>query len=645
MAINILDSVIANRISAGEVVEKPASIVKELLDNALDAGATEISIDIVNGGIDLIAIRDNGCGIEPDDVKKAFLPHATSKISSLEDLDNISTLGFRGEALASIASVSQVTLITRTNDLDYASKISVNGGEFSEVKATASQQGTYIEVRNLFFNTPARRKFLRRPKSEESEITNFITRYILAHPSIKLKYTANEKVVFDNKGGSLLDAITCVYGLDITPHLEQINYESGYIKISGYVGKISYTKPNTTYQTLLVNGRYVIDENISKAVYSAYEEFLMSRQFPFYVINLTLPYDQVDVNVHPNKLNVKFAHPSEMFDLFYRATRQVIYNTLNPISERIEYNPINNNVPDNLDFSIDVKKNIDATTNEENNNSLASVESKQATSGLKEYDYSNIDFSNSITPSGAEVDIAPVNSIYDDDIFNPNIRLERFVGVKNASIFDNKELVSSEESSSYQSINNFSDYKIIGEIFNEFLILEKDDVMLLVDFHAGHERLLYDKLVDKINNQSIDIQTLLVPYYHQLNAQEMEYISNLTDRLKIMGFEVDQFGPNEIRIGTVPIILSDINLKNFVQDLLHDMGNQKPKINDELDRMLMQKACKSAVKSGMALNQVQITELLRRLDVNHPVLLCPHGRPIVSVVKRSQIEKWFKRIV
>ena len=219
MAINILDSVIANRISAGEVVEKPASIVKELMDNALDAGATEIYVDIVNGGIDQISIQDNGCGIEPDDIKKAFLPHATSKISCIEDLDNIATLGFRGEALASISSVAQVTMVTKTKDLDYASTISVNGGVFGAVGATASQNGTYIEVRNLFFNTPARRKFLRRPKTEESEITNFISRYILAHPDIKIRYSANEKVIFDNKGGDLLNAIACVYGADILPHL------------------------------------------------------------------------------------------------------------------------------------------------------------------------------------------------------------------------------------------------------------------------------------------------------------------------------------------------------------------------------------------------------------------------------------------
>jgi len=627
MAINILDSVIANRIAAGEVVEKPASIVKELLDNALDAGATAIDIEIVNGGIDLISIRDNGCGIEPEDVKKAFLPHATSKISTLEDLDSIATLGFRGEALASISSVSQVTMVTKTKDMDYASKLSVDGGTFGTVGATASQNGTYIEVRNLFFNTPARRKFLRRPKTEESEITNFISRYILAHPEIKLCYTANERVIFDNKGGDLLDAITCVYGLDVAQHLEKIEYNSGYLKISGYIGKVSFTKPNTTYQTLMVNGRYIIDEGISKAIYSAYEEFLMTRQFPFYVINLSMPYDEVDVNVHPSKLNVKFAHPSEMYDVFYRAARQAIYNSLNPIKEA---QTSNHKV-------VDYRDEGPISSNTVTFNSKDYVNEK-----LNSTSYTMQDFNDMIS-SKQEVEVDIEQVVTPQVKFEP-VKIEKFVKEKNASIFD-IELKSSETHPSYQAINNFTDYKVIGEIFNEFLILEKDDVMLLVDFHAGHERLLYDKMVEKVNKQSIDIQNLLIPYSHVLNSQELDYVLHMSDKLNALGFEIEQTGPNQIDVLTVPTILSDINLKDFINDLLHDMNNKKPKINNELDRMLMQKACKSAVKSGMSLTNMQINELLKNLDINQPVLLCPHGRPIVSVVKRSQIEKWFKRIV
>ena len=629
MAINILDSVIANRISAGEVVEKPASIVKELLDNALDAGATEINIEIVNGGIDLIAIRDNGCGIEPDDVKKAFLPHATSKISCLEDLDSIATLGFRGEALASISSVAQVTLITKTRSMDYASKLSVNGGVFGTVGATASQDGTYIEVRNLFFNTPARRKFLRRPKTEESEITNFISRYILAHPSIKLCYTANERIVFNNKGGDLLSAISCVYGSEIIPHVEPISYENNYLKLDGYVGKISFTKPNTTYQTLLVNGRYIIDEGVSKAVYNAYEEFLMSRQFPFFVINLTMPYSEVDVNVHPSKLNVKFAHPSEIYDVFYKASRQSIYNSLNPIAS-------------NSSSNTNIANYKDTDKDEPNTNIV--LQSNEFLAKDFEVKFTEQDFVKvQAESSNVEVDIEPV-IIPAINRPEPIVKIEKFVPERNASMFD-IPLNSTEDHPSYQPINNFTDYKVIGEIFNEFLILEKQDIMLLVDFHAGHERLLYDQMVDKINSNNIDTQELLIPYEHTLNSQEIDYICNMSDRLSVLGFDVRQTGPNQVSISSVPVILSDINLKGFIENLLHDMNNKRPKINSELDRMLMQKACKSAVKSGMALNTTQINQLLKDLDINRPVLLCPHGRPIVTVIKRSQLEKWFKRIV
>lgn len=637
MAINILDKAVANRIAAGEVVEKPASIVKELLDNSIDANATEIRVEIKNGGIDLISVSDNGIGIEPDDVKKAFLPHATSKISSIEDLDNISTLGFRGEALASIASVAQVTLISKPQKYEYASKISVNGGEFGSIVATANQDGTMVEVKNLFYNTPARRKFLRRSKSEEADITNIITRYILSHPNIKIKYIADNKAIFDSSGTNLFDAICCVYGIDMAKNILHVEYSQGNIKLDGYIGKVSYTKPNTSYQTLIINGRYVVDEGISKAVYMAYEEFLMSRQFPFFVINLTIPYNEIDVNVHPSKIKVKFTSPNLLFDIFYRAVRQTIYTSINPAKEtafpdenrqNYEFKDINDENTEIKQIDLQIKENV----------------KEEPIIDEKKYE-EWLDIDNKEKNKEDEIDIKPVDPIYhNNEYFSKTIRFEKMVPEYNMSIFDNK-LSSSEEHPAYQSIQNFSEYKVIGEIFNEFLILEKEDVMLLVDFHAGHERLLYDKFVSQLKNQNIAIQPLLVPYIHKLNVQEMEYILNLVDKLHSLGFDISQFGPTEIRISSIPAVFSDINLKTFVEDLLHDMGNQLPKLDTELDNMLMQKACKSAVKSGMTLTNMQINELLKNFDIKKPVLLCPHGRPIVTVLKLSQIEKWFKRIV
>ena len=333
MAINILDDLIINRISAGEVVESPFSIVKELLDNSIDAGATKIIVEIQNGGIDQIIVKDNGKGIDKDDFIKAFLPHATSKIKDITDLEAIATLGFRGEALASISNVSKTTLTSKTQNSDCAYSINVFGGSFGEIEATESDFGTKIEVNNLFFNTPARRKFLKKPKQEETQITNIITRYMMAHPNISFKYIVNGSVVYYSKGEGLLQTISSVYGDETTQNIMFVEKSIGNLTLKGYVSKVGFSKPNTTYQTLILNQRYIIDEIVSKAVYMAFEEYLMPRQFPFYVFELTMPAVDVDVNVHPSKMNVKFAQPSKIYDLVYTAVRAKIYTSLNMSNE------------------------------------------------------------------------------------------------------------------------------------------------------------------------------------------------------------------------------------------------------------------------------------------------------------------------
>ena len=331
MAINVLDSLIINRISAGEVVESPFSIVKELLDNAIDAKANKITVEIKNGGIDQIIVKDNGSGIEYSDIKKAFLPHATSKISSVDDLEAIYTLGFRGEALASISNVSQTTVVTKTKESDCAYTLDVFGGFFGEINPTSADNGTKFEVNNLFFNTPARRKFLRKPKLEEAQITNIISRYILSHPDISFKYIVDNKTIYQSNGNNnLLDAIYTVYGKEITQNLVYVENSIGNIKLSGYVSNIGFSKANTTYQTLILNARYVVDETVSKAAYMAYEEYLMPRQFPVYILNLQMPAVDVDVNVHPSKINIKFANPSQIYDLVYTTIKSAIYRITNP---------------------------------------------------------------------------------------------------------------------------------------------------------------------------------------------------------------------------------------------------------------------------------------------------------------------------
>ena len=615
MAINLLDSMIINRISAGEVVESPFSIVKELVDNSIDAGATKIIVEIRNGGIDYISVKDNGKGIEYDDIIKAFLPHATSKIKDIEDLEAISTLGFRGEALASISNVSQTSMTTKTKITDFAYKIDVNGGVFGEIEATTSDDGTKIEVNNLFYNTPARRKFLRKPKQEESQITNVITRYILANPALSFKYIVDGKTIYQTKGQTLLDAICCVYGNDITQNLSFVEKEMGNVKISGYVSKVGFSKPNTTYQTLILNNRYVIDEIVSKAAYMAYEEYLMPRQFPMFILNLTMPALDVDVNVHPSKINVKFSEPSKVYDLVYQAISASIYAQLNPTTKTntiAEIKPLQDNL---------IKTDLSSLQEIEIDPIISTTPIITSSVSLKQESFSPI-------------------TIFDLPKNEENLTSN----IEDFTIEQTKSTLAKEEKH-YQDINKLPDFKVIGQIFNEFIVLEKGNNMFLLDFHAGHERLNYDKFTKMIEDRNIIIQDLLIPYTQELTENEVSFIMELKDSLLELGFEIDQFSDKKIIIHSVPMQLKDINLKNFVDDLLHDMKNLKPSMNNEIKHYLMQKACKSSVKSGMTLTDFEIQELLNNLDENHPVLLCPHGRPVITAISKSQIEKWFKRIV
>jgi len=623
MSINILDSLIINRISAGEVVESPFSIVKELLDNAIDAKASKIIVEIANGGINQIIVKDNGIGIHYDDINKAFLPHATSKINSVEDLEAICTLGFRGEALASISNVSQTTIVTKTKESDCAYTLDVFGGIFGKINPTTAEVGTKFIINNLFFNTPARRKFLRKPKVEEAQITNIVARYILANPQISFKYVVDNKIIYQSSGNNnLLDAIYVVYGKEITQNLVYVENSIGNVKLSGYVSNIGYSKPNTTYQTLILNSRYVIDEIVSKATYKAFEEYLMPRQFPVYIFNLTMPAVDVDVNVHPSKINIKFANPSQIYDLVYTTIKSTVFKIMNPTITQYTIN--SNNVSDNLintsllnEEEVEVKPNF--------------VELPSKTLKLNQDNYTPItmfDLSTTLEKEEQTKQEALCEKTTDnqDKIPSTNLKI----------IENSNELI---------DIASLSNFKIIGTIFNEFIILEKENNMILLDFHAGHERLNYDKFCEVVNNREVVIQDLLIPYTQEVSLNELNHILSLKEDLSQLGFDIDSFGDDKVIINAVPLQLKDINLKNFINDILNDIKNLKPNLNNEIKHYLMQKACKSSVKSGQALSEKEIYALLKNLDFKKPVLLCPHGRPIVTIVNKSQIEKWFKRIV
>lgn len=638
MSINVLQPEIYNRISAGEVVEKPANVVKELVENAIDAGATSINISILGGGIEQIKVSDNGCGIESDDLRKAFLPHATSKIKDISDLDNIFTLGFRGEALASIASVSKIQLISKTAESDFGRSISLNGGTIECEEDKGCPTGTQIIVNNLFFNTPARFKFLRKPKQEETEISNLVAKFILANPSISFTYSADNKIIYQHSKGDLKQAIYVVYGKECYDSLAEIKFTSSNLKISGYIGKPSYVKPNRTYQTLMVNGRFVNNQTVSTAVYNAFDGYLMQGKFPFFVINVKLPYEEVDVNIHPTKMEVKFQNANDVFKAVYVAVK----NALNEINTIVEYK-----TPTHAEQVKFVNNPVELTTLNKNEGVSFSAKIEQLNVKKQE-----VDDKIKETVSSYNSLIAPIENVETFNISSNSYVLSEMLTEKVNKLEDEKknierQLFEHSKSFEQQSLDteDFS-YKYIGTIFNTFIIVEKDNYCYFIDQHAGHERLLFDKLNEQLKNKNVVVQQLLIPNLVSVNHLEFEFLQSKKEDLFQLGFEIYEFGSNEFKITSVPQLLCDLNIETFFNELLKDMNAFKSISSaDVLRDKLASKACKSAVKAGDVLSESEIKTLIKNMLNQTTPYLCPHGRPIIIKFSKTDFEKMFKRIV
>jgi len=628
--INILDSTIYNRISAGEVVERPYSVVKELVENAIDAKSDKITIEIIDGGITSIKISDNGTGIEKDDLTSAVLPHATSKISCVDDLDFISTLGFRGEALASIASVSRLKIVSKTNEQEFGAMIYVEGGKFSEIEDYPTQNGTEVTVNNLFFNTPARQKFLKSAKAEEGDISSLITRFILGNPNISFKYIANGKTIYQSYGDGLEACMVQIYGTKIIQDCFYIDTEKHGIKISGYIGKHHFTKPNRTYQSLFLNGRFIVNNTISSAVMNAYSSYLMKRQYPFYVLNIQVPTETVDVNVHPNKSDVRFSNNQIIYGSIY----SVISKVLDGVSEVVDIvksdetdKYVFNNPPKNIETEINKP-----FTNDFNNNYVTH-------NNVKTDDI--FDFSKPFTlrDSGNEIETKKV------DIFEENKKY--LVELEKKKIKENTQIQTDIQKDNFvnEKIELDIEFNVIGQALNTYLILDDGNNVYLIDQHAAHERVLYDKFLSDYKNKTILTQPMLVPYVLNLTSEEFEFITEKIEYIKELGIEIEDFGYNSFKITTIPAFVSDINLGNFFNDLLSDINILKREtLPNIIIEKIAQKACKAACKAGDSLTKSETEDLLKLLKYDLG-LKCPHGRPISVKITKTEIEKWFKRIV
>lgn len=642
--INILDKSIFNRIAAGEVVEKPASVVKELVENSIDAGAKFITIEIVGGGIKKIRVTDDGCGMDKDNLPKAFLPHATSKISCLDDLDKIGTLGFRGEALSSIASVAKITALSKTKNSESGTKIHIEGGEVLEISETGCVDGTSITVEDLFYNVPARAKFLRKPKTEESEITNLISRLILANPKIAIKYVVDGKTVYHSTATNLKDAIYTIYGANAIENLIPVEYTyQNIISVEGFIGLPSFTKPNRTYQTIIINGRFVNNKTISTAIYNAYEPYIMKSSFPFFVVSVKLPLDKVDVNVHPNKLDVKFENNNLIFGAFYNPISEILLNLSTKVRKFETAEPTEKLQKENEEVNFSNLKTLsDSDGKQFEPNALNN--SNTVTFANIDEDSSNELKDISMLNSNNEDLHNSINSFLNNDSFN--------FEVQNNTIANDLVSIAEKENVFSQS-NIFNDVKvdlntvkIIGICFNTYIIVENGSSIYFIDQHAGHERLLYDKFKASFEKNDLAVQNLLVPYVLNTNYLESDFINNNIEIFKSLGFDIEPFGINSFKVSSVPVLLKDISLYKFFNDVLQDLNkNLNLTKSDILKDYLERSACRSAVKANDILSKNEIEILLNMLNSSNQILLCPHGRPIIIEITSKEIEKWFKRIV
>lgn len=603
--IRLLPSEVFNKIAAGEVVERAASVVKELVENSIDGESSEISIEInVKDDNHSIFISDNGHGIERDSIPYVFLPHATSKIENAEDLNSILTLGFRGEALASIAAVSRVTMTTRTRNDETATTILIEGGEIIRTTEDAGDIGTTFLVENLFYNTPARKKFLKKTPSETAEITSVIAKLILANPKVGIKYVLNGKQVFNSGGNGFKNSIFTVYGAETVKNCLEADCILKDCHVTGFVGKSDYFKANSTYQTFIVNGRYVSNSTLASAVKNAYRAFMLPRMFPFVALIISLPADELDVNVHPNKLDVRFYDSQKIY--------LAVYNAINEA------------------LKIHSKQMIEEYT--------LSLYPAKSTSGIEP----DVCFNeNKDTFKKIEVDERhrpPVERFTlnqaEEVLFN-NLPINRPLIVKEMQVSQGTFGLESETISC----------KIIGRLFNTYLLLEnnKTEEFMLIDQHAAHERILFDLLMTEAEKSGkCIVQPLLVPYVFEVNSSEANFISANLQDLEIIGFLIQPFGNNTFKLDAVPAILAEIDLQAFKITLLEDLNKEKISQMDFNYQILARKACRAAVKANDKLSDGDVKTILEKITKNN-ALTCPHGRPIVVTIRKSEIEKWFKR--
>ena len=640
--IRLLDAKTINKIAAGEVVESPKSVVKELTENAIDANAGSVTIEIKEGGISYIRITDNGTGIPKEQVKEAFLRHATSKMSQIEDLEHILTLGFRGEALASIAAVAQVEMLTKTRDEETGTRIVIHAGEIQELEDTACREGTSITVRNLFYNVPARRKFLKKPATESGYVSDLVNKIALGHPEVAIHYINN---------GML-----------------PISYRKGEYAVSGLIGKPEFCRANRNYENLFINGRFIKNPVVSAAVEDAYKTKLLIGKFPVFVLNLAVEPAQVDVNVHPAKLEVRFKNDDEVYEFFYNAVAKALQETVLIPKAVLEKKPKERLPQAEQQTLADMPKKAEQTKEPmiKENIIKESVIKAEPTANPSANPSKEIPLPQSqgvllskeerekLLRAAQQTQPPTSGGRSVDELLKRTPKAEGFAQTavpyrredpkpKEEQPIELKPIVSDEKTEEAKQ-PFFQNYKIIGQVFRTYWIVEQGDCLYLIDQHAAHERVLYEEFMNKFKEERVASQRLLTPLMLQLTPMETDVLRRNLALLESFGFELEEFG-EKYALRATPYLLQNPTEVGFFTDILDRLTEER--ISNVYDTKILAvatMACKAAVKGHDVLSTREAEELIHRLlGLEHP-FTCPHGRPTIIELTKYEMEKMFKRI-
>ena len=631
--IQVLDPITIDKIAAGEVIERPASVVKELVENAIDAGATAVVVEIKDGGISFMRITDNGCGIEREDVRSAFLRHSTSKIRSVDDLLHIGSLGFRGEALSSIAAVAQVELITKTKDQTFGTLYRIAGGKEENLEDTGAPDGTTFIIRQLFYNTPARRKFLKTPMTEASHVGDLMTRLALSHPHISFQFINNGQSKLHTSGnGKLKDVIYHIYGREIAANLLKAEYDTPELKITGFLGKPIISRGNRNFENYYVNGRYARNSIISRAIEDAYKDFTMQHKYPFVVLHIEIDGEHVDVNVHPTKMELRFNNQQEVYNAIYSAVDQGLHEKeLIPHVEMPEPKAAVQSAPETK-TAVQPAPEAKTAVQPAPERNLEYFMSKMRERVLSEYEEKK--------KEKEDVTKQPVNTIQtiaeEKTPYMQNTAVRPQIP-KQMELFEDRLLTR----------EAMQKYKVVGQVFETYWLVEYDNSLYIIDQHAAHERVLYEKTLKSMQTREFTSQMISPPIVLNLSMQEAELLTTYMDRFTRIGFEIEEFGQDSYAVRAVPDNLFSIAKKELLLQMLDSLSdeiarNQSP---DLIDEKIASMSCKAAVKGNMKLSVQEVDALIGELlSLDNPYH-CPHGRPTIIAMTKRELEKKFKRIV